>query len=166
MHISFIIVEISKIFGEIGNLVSFIIVGKHKPVRGISSKGSVAGNAWQTQQSQMAQAVSAGVNPAQTTPAAPAAPAAGTKKVTADRKAILVATKTCPNCGAAKKMLEKAHIPYQVIYADNPEGMSFAEANNIIQAPTLLMPNGETYDKYTNIAEISAFMKNRRPVLA
>ena len=29
MHISFIIVEISKIFGEIGNLVSFIIVGKH-----------------------------------------------------------------------------------------------------------------------------------------
>ena len=33
---------------------------------------------------------------------------------------------TCPNCGAAKKMLEKAHIPYQVIYADNPEGMSFA----------------------------------------
>ena len=108
----------------------------------------------------MAQAVSAGVDPSQT------APAPGTKKVTADRKAILVATKTCPNCGAAKKMLEKAHIPYQVIYADNPEGMSFAEANNIIQAPTLLMPNGEAYDKYTNIAEISAFMKNRRPVLA
>ena len=160
MHISFIIVEISKIFGEIGNLVSFIIVGKHKPVRGIASKGSVAGNAWQTQQSQMAQAVSAGMDPAQ------AAAVSGTKKVTADRKAILVATKTCPNCGAAKKMLEKAHIPYQVIYADNPEGMSFAEANNIIQAPTLLMPNGEAYDKYTNIAEISAFMKNRRPVLA
>ena len=35
MHISFIIVEISKIFGEIGNLVSFIIVGKQgqKPER-------------------------------------------------------------------------------------------------------------------------------------
>lgn len=160
MHISFIIVEISKIFGEIGNLVSFIIVGKHKPVRGISSKGTVAGNAWQTQQSQMAQAAAAGMNPAQ----AAAAPAA--KKVTAERQAILVATKTCPNCGAAKKMLEKAHIPYQVIYADNPEGMSFAEANNIIQAPTLLMPGENGYDKYTNIGEISAYMKGRRPVMA
>ena len=131
-----------------------------KPVRGISSKGTVAGNAWQTQQSQMAQAAAAGMNPAQTA----AAPA--TKKVTAERQAILVATKTCPNCGAAKKMLEKAHIPYQVIYADNPEGMSFAEANNIIQAPTLLMPGENGYDKYTNIGEISAYMKGRRPVMA
>ena len=131
-----------------------------KPVRGISSKGTVAGNAWQTQQSQMAQAAAAGMNPAQ----AAAAPA--TKKVTAERQAILVATKTCPNCGAARKMLEKAHIPYQVIYADNPEGMSFAEANNIIQAPTLLMPGENGYDKYTNIGEISAYMKGRRPVMA
>ena len=39
MHISFIIVEISKIFGEIGNLVSFIIVGKHKPIRGLAGRG-------------------------------------------------------------------------------------------------------------------------------
>ncbi len=122
-----------------------------KPIRGIA--GTVAANAWQTRQSQMAKAAAAGVNPAGT--------ASVSEAKTEDRKALLVATKTCPNCGAAKKMLEKANISYQVIYADNTEGMAFAEANNIIQAPTLLVPNGNTYDKYTNIGEISAFMKGR-----
>ena len=131
-----------------------------KPIRGI------AGNAWQTQQSHMAQAAAAGMTPqapaetrretaADSTPAAADAP-----------NAILVATRTCPNCGAAKKMLDQAHISYQVIYADEPEGMTFAEANDIIQAPTLLMPAAGGYEKYTNINEISAFMKGRAPVTA
>ena len=133
-----------------------------KPIRGL------AGNAWQTRQQQMAQAAAAGVSPQPAAAPAEAAPAQASepRKVQTSRKAILVATKTCPNCGAAKKMLEKAHMPYDVIYADDPAGMAFAEANNIIQAPTLLIPAENGYEKYTNIAQISAYMKGRMPVLA
>ncbi|MBQ6590806.1 MAG: ribonucleoside triphosphate reductase [Lachnospiraceae bacterium] len=133
-----------------------------KPIRGL------AGNAWQTRQQQMAQAAAAGVSPQPAAAPAEAAPAQASepRKVQTSRKAILVATKTCPNCGAAKKMLEKAHMPYDVIYADDPAGMAFAEANNIIQAPTLLVPAENGYEKYTNIAQISAYMKGRMPVLA
>ena len=80
-------------------------------------------------------------------------------------QAVLVATHTCPNCGAAKKMLEKAGIAYQVLYADDPEGSAFAEKMGIIQAPTLLMPlDGGAFEKYTNIGEIAGFIKKREAV--
>lgn len=95
--------------------------------------------------------------------------AAATKKaagIPADETAVLVATKTCSNCGMAKKMLDKAGISYQVVYADNAEGAAFAERNNILQAPTLLIPEGEGYHKYTNIGEISAFTKKRTLMMA
>ena len=171
MHISFIIVEISKIFGKIGNLVSFIIVGKHKPIRGTAG---TAGAAWAAQQKQMAQAfVSAAGAGASDMPALQAAPAdqAGqtaqtapaAKNAASGQQAILVATHTCPNCGAAKKMLEKAGIDYRVVYADEKEGASFAERHSIIQAPTLLMPEEDSYRKLTNIGEISGYLK-KQPV--
>ena len=79
------------------------------------------------------------------------------------QQAILVATHTCPNCGAAKKMLEKAGIDYRVVYADEKEGASFAERHSIIQAPTLLMPEEDSYRKLTNIGEISGYLK-KQPV--
>lgn len=82
----------------------------------------------------------------------------------AQEQAVLVATHTCPNCGAAKKMLEKAGIDYRVVYADEKQGADFAERNNIIQAPTLLMPGDGGYRKLTNIGEISGFLK-KQPVL-
>lgn len=82
-------------------------------------------------------------------------------------QAVLVATHTCPNCGAAKKMLEKAGIAYQVLYADDPEGSAFAEKMGIVQAPTLLMPAaGGTFEKYTNVGEIAGFIKKRAAVTA
>lgn len=168
MHISFIIVEISKIFGEIGNLVSFIIVGKHKPIRGLAGKGGISGQAWAAQERQMAKSFAAA--PVTGTEAAKASiEAAATKKaagISADDMAVLVATKTCPNCGMAKKMLDKAGISYQVIYADDARGAAFAEQNNILQAPTLLIPDEEGYHKYTNIGEISAFTKKRTLMMA
>ena len=156
MHISFIIVEISKIFGEIGNLVSFIIVGKQKPVRGLAGRGGLAGQSWAAQERQMAKAMNA----------APVIGSDAAQEVlrtagNVSPEAVLVATKTCPNCGAAKKMLEKAGIAYHVVYADDAAGAAFAERNNIIQAPTLLVSGEEkdSYTKYTNINEIAAFVK-------
>ncbi len=116
----------------------------------------------------MAQAFAA--SPVTGTAAAQASIEAAAKKKAAeavqDATAILVATKTCPNCGMAKKMLEKAGITYEVVYADNAEGAAFAERNNILQAPTLLIPDEEGYRKYTNIGEISAFTKKRALMMA
>ena len=90
-----------------------------------------------------------------------AAATAGVKANNMDETAVLVATKTCPNCGMAKKLLDKAGVSYEVIYADDAKGAAFAERNNILQAPTLLIPEGDGYHKYTNINEISAFTKKR-----
>ena len=81
-------------------------------------------------------------------------------------QAVLVATHTCPNCSAAKKMLEKAGIAYSVLYADEAEGAAFAERMGIIQAPTLLLPADGGYHKYTNIAEIAGLVKNQQAVTA
>ena len=145
-----------------------------KPVRGLAGKGGISGQAWAAQERRMAQAFAASPatgtataqaaiqtaassvsSPAQKAPAAEAAPAV---------QGILVATKTCPNCGAAKKMLDKAGIEYQVIYADDVKGAAFAERNNIIQAPTLLMPAEGGYRKYTNIGEIAGLVKKASAV--
>ena len=60
-------------------------------------------------------------------------------------------------------MLEKAGIDYRVVYADEKEGASFAERHSIIQAPTLLMPEEDSYRKLTNIGEISGYLK-KQPV--
>ena len=139
-----------------------------KPIRGLAGKGGISGQAWAAQERQMAKSFAAA--PVTGTEAAKASiEAAATKKaagISADDMAVLVATKTCPNCGMAKKMLDKAGISYQVIYADDARGAAFAEQNNILQAPTLLIPDEEGYHKYTNIGEISAFTKKRTLMMA
>ena len=127
-----------------------------KPIRGLAGRGGLAGQSWAAQERQMAKAMNA----------APVIGSDAAQEVlrtagNVSPEAVLVATKTCPNCGAAKKMLEKAGIAYHVVYADDAAGAAFAERNNIIQAPTLLVPGEEkdSYTKYTNINEIAAFVK-------
>ena len=73
--------------------------------------------------------------------------------------AVLVVTKTCPNCAAAKKMLDKAGFTYKVVYADEKNGAAIAKENDIVQAPTLLVPAEDGYKKFTNVSEISKFTK-------
>ena len=73
--------------------------------------------------------------------------------------AVLVVTKTCPNCAAAKKMLDKAGFTYKVVYADDKNGAAIAKENDIVQAPTLLVPAEDGYKKFTNVSEISKFTK-------
>ena len=65
---------------------------------------------------------------------------------------LLLTTKTCPNCKAAKQMLDKAGILYTVIDAEsNPE---IAEKFNVHQAPTLI--SGQ--DVYSGIANVKRFI--------
>ena len=139
-----------------------------KPIRGLAGKGGINGQAWAAQERRMAQAFAASPVTG-TTAAMNSIETAAAKKEPAgfsEATAVLVATTTCPNCGAAKKMLDKAGVSYQVVYADNEDGAAFAEQNNIIQAPTLLIPVEGGYHKYTNIGEISAFTKKRAMIMA
>ena len=66
----------------------------------------------------------------------------------------LFTTATCPNCRMVKKMLEGEE--YEVIDAEqNPE---IARKYGILQAPTLVITDGETIKKYVNASNIQKYI--------
>lgn len=67
----------------------------------------------------------------------------------------LFVTKTCPNCSMVKEMLKDED--YELIDAeDNPDLVS---QFGIMQAPTLVIVNGENFDKYVNASNIRKFVE-------
>ena len=71
-------------------------------------------------------------------------------------RAILVTTKTCPNCRAAEAMLDEAGIVYKTVLADDvPE---LVAQFGIRQAPTLLVPDGENTEVITGAGAINAYI--------
>lgn len=76
-------------------------------------------------------------------------------------KLILVTTKTCPNCQAAKNYLNKAGIEYDVILADEADGAEIAVQYNISAAPTLIVQSGEEAELYSNVSNIRAYIGKR-----
>lgn len=85
---------------------------------------------------------------------------AATSKPDTD-KLILVTTKTCPNCQAAKNYLNKAGIEYDVILADEADGAEIAGQYNISAAPTLIVQSGEEAELYSNVSNIRAYIGKR-----
>ena len=73
-----------------------------------------------------------------------------------ERTVQLFATKTCPNCKIAAALLEKAGVAYEKLYAD--ENVELAKAYELKMAPTLIVTDGETYEKYAGVQEIKAFI--------
>ncbi len=71
----------------------------------------------------------------------------------------LFTTKTCPNCKMAKMLLDKAGIKYKAI--DAVEDKDTTIAFGIKKAPTLLVPNGDTYDVYDNASNIKKYIESR-----
>jgi len=71
---------------------------------------------------------------------------------------MLFTSPTCPNCKMAKMMLEQAGIAYKNI--DAYEHKDVAVAYGISKAPTLLVPNGDSYDVYDNASDIRGYIKN------
>lgn len=67
----------------------------------------------------------------------------------------LFTTKTCPNCTLAKEYLKD--VDYTVVDAD--EHKELVEKYRIMQAPTLVVVNNDTYDKYTNVSNIKRFIE-------
>lgn len=76
-------------------------------------------------------------------------------------KVILVTTKTCPNCQAAKNYLNQAGIEYDVILADEADGAEIAVKYNISAAPTLIVQSGEEAELYSNVSNIRAYIGKR-----
>ena len=76
-------------------------------------------------------------------------------------KVILVTTKTCPNCQAAKNYLNQAGIEYDVILADEADGAEIAVQYNISVAPTLIVQSGEEAELYSNVSNIRAYIGKR-----
>lgn len=76
-------------------------------------------------------------------------------------KVILVTTKTCPNCQAAKNYLNQAGIEYDVILADEADGAEIAVQYNISAAPTLIVQSGEEAELYSNVSNIRVYIGKR-----
>ena len=65
-----------------------------------------------------------------------------------------IATSTCPNCRVAKKILEGRE--FEIIDAEkNPE---MVKEFGIMQAPTLVITDGEHMTKYVNTSNIKKYV--------
>ena len=68
-------------------------------------------------------------------------------------KPMLFTTKTCPNCRIAKEFLKG--IDYTLIDAE--ENMELASEYGVMQAPTLVVVNGQSRQKYVNVSDIKKY---------
>ena len=101
-----------------------------------------------------------GPNPAPVDDPKPSyAPVENKETVTAAGSTILFKTATCPNCKAAGALLDKAGIEYVAINADeNPE---LVAKYGIRQAPTLIVENGDGFDKFRGVSDIKGYLMNK-----
>ena len=73
-------------------------------------------------------------------------------------KVLLFATTTCPNCKMAEKFLTEAGVAYEKVYADQePER---AKQYGVTAAPTLVIINGENFEKIVNVSNVRKFAEN------
>ena len=66
----------------------------------------------------------------------------------------LFTTKTCPNCKLVKEYLK--NVPYVTIDAE--ENMELARRYGVMQAPTLVVVNGDNHKKYVNASNIKKYV--------
>ena len=68
----------------------------------------------------------------------------------------LFTTKTCPNCKLAKEYLKD--VDYTIVDAE--ENMDLAVQYGVMQAPTLVIVNGQSQKKYVNVSNIKKYATN------
>ena len=71
---------------------------------------------------------------------------------------MLFTTATCPNCAAAKELLDSVGIKYSVIRAE--ENRALARKYAVMQAPTLVIDNNGKVDKYAGLSALTAFAES------
>ncbi|MCI1734633.1 MAG: ribonucleoside triphosphate reductase [Bacilli bacterium] len=78
-------------------------------------------------------------------------------------KMVLLATKTCPNCRQAKVYLTQAGLPFDEIYAEDPQGSELAKKYGITSAPTLIVSGEDGCSKlYENVSNIKGFINSKK----
>jgi ribonucleoside-triphosphate reductase len=73
--------------------------------------------------------------------------------------AILFKTATCPNCKAAAALLDKAGVAYEALNAD--EQPELVNKYGIRQAPTLVIPTADGFEKYRGVSDIKGWLMKR-----
>jgi anaerobic ribonucleoside-triphosphate reductase len=73
---------------------------------------------------------------------------------------ILFTSKTCPNCKMAKMLLDKAEIKY--INIDAEENKDKTIEFHVKSAPTLLVPDGDSYLYFENASLIKGYIESRK----
>ena len=75
---------------------------------------------------------------------------------TLDATPILFATPTCPNCRIAASYMDKAGFKYEKLMAD--ENAELAKSYGVKQAPTLIVPTPDGFEKYAGAGAIKQFV--------
>lgn len=70
---------------------------------------------------------------------------------------LLFTSPTCPNCKMAKMMLDKEGIHYKNVDAASNKETTLAFG--VTKAPTLIVPNGDSYDVYENASLIRGYIE-------
>ena len=73
-----------------------------------------------------------------------------------EARAILFATPTCPNCRIACSYLDKAGFAYEKLMAD--ENVDLAVKYGVKQAPTLVLVDGGSFEKFAGAGAIKQFL--------
>ena len=87
--------------------------------------------------------------------ASPAATAASEPR-TGEAHALLFATPTCPNCRIACQYLDKAGFAYEKLMA--AEHAELARQYGVKQAPTLVLVQGDAFEKYAGAGAIKQYL--------
>ena len=99
----------------------------------------------------------------QTASAAAAAPAESSVKVAVKPEGsmtiLLFKTPSCPNCKAAGAILDKAGVEYEPLNAN--EEKDLVAKYGIKQAPTLVLVNGESFEKYRGVSDIKGWLMHK-----
>ncbi len=97
---------------------------------------------------------SVGTKPAEETPAPAPEPVKAEKQPAGN--VMLFKTPTCPNCKAASALLERAGVSYTSLNAN--EERELVEKYGVKQAPTLVIDNGEGFEKYRGVSDIKGWL--------
>ena len=85
--------------------------------------------------------------------------AAAETPVADEAQVLLFKTATCPNCRAAMQLLDKAGVAYQTLNAD--EEPELVTRYGIKQAPTLVVLEGEGFEKFRGVSNIKGWITER-----
>ena len=87
--------------------------------------------------------------------------ACGTDKPSAgEKRVMLFTTKTCPNCRLAGDMLERAGVSFE--RTDAEENAELCSRFGVRQAPTLVVADGEGFERIVNLSNIKKYAEQAR----